>query len=77
MAVLVVDVKEDGPTAAGWAKKVEFGFPLLLDESGKVAASYAPAGVVPEKYSRAETSDLTTKVEPGSNTIDFPLPANR
>ncbi len=48
MRVLVIDVKEPASVAAKWAAKVRFGFPVLVDESGSVSASYAPPGVVPD-----------------------------
>jgi hypothetical protein len=27
--------------------------------------------IVPEKYSRQDTTDLTATVQPGTNTVDF------
>ena len=46
--VLVIDVKESKGKAKKWAKKMKFTFPVLHDAEGKVAASYAPKGVLPE-----------------------------
>lgn len=46
--VLLVDVKEPGELVSQSAKRVNFSFPVLLDNDGKVAASYAPAGVLPD-----------------------------
>ena len=47
--VLIIDVKE--PAALVQSKlqdRFNFTFPLLLDEDGAVAASYAPEGVLPD-----------------------------
>jgi len=46
--VLVVDVKEPREKAGDWARKLKFTFPVLLDPEGKAAATYAPAGVLPD-----------------------------
>ncbi len=40
-------------------------------ESG--AAPPAPKSLVPEKYNKPESSDLTKTVKEGSNTIDLEL----
>jgi hypothetical protein len=58
--------------------------PKSIDEEVKLAQKKAPGGkilvagkvtwVVPEKYSRLETSDLTAQVASGPNTIDFEIP---
>ena len=34
--------------AKAWAKNAKFMFPVLLDGDGKVAESYAPAGILPD-----------------------------
>ena len=39
---------EPEATARAWAERWEFTFPVLLDADGKVAESYAPAGVLPD-----------------------------
>jgi peroxiredoxin len=39
---LVIDVMEPEATAAAWARKWAFPFPVLLDADGNVAESYAP-----------------------------------
>jgi Peroxiredoxin len=39
---------EDAETATKWAKRLEWSIPVLLDEDGSVAASYAPEGVLPD-----------------------------
>ncbi len=39
---------EDAETAAKWASRLEWSIPVLLDEDGSVAASYAPEGVLPD-----------------------------
>jgi hypothetical protein len=46
----------------------------LSRKGGKVLVPGKVTWVVPEKYSRAETSDLTAKVEPGPNTLNFDVP---
>jgi peroxiredoxin len=46
--VLVIDVKEPKATVSAWAEKVAFTFPVLLDEDGSVAATYAPEGILPD-----------------------------
>lgn len=46
--VLLVDVKEPAELVGQSVKRVNFSFPVLLDNDGKVAASYAPAGVLPD-----------------------------
>lgn len=48
VSVLIIDVKENKELVAGTFKKFNFSFPVLLDEDGKVAASYAPPGVLPD-----------------------------
>jgi hypothetical protein len=44
------------------------------DPKAKVLVPGKVEWIVPEKYSRPDTSDLTATVQPGSNTIDFVLP---
>jgi hypothetical protein len=44
---------------------------------GKVLVAGKVEWLVPEKYSRVETSGLTRKVEPGENKIDLDLTAGR
>ncbi len=71
-------------TTVGEGSLVE---PKSIEEELQAARKKAPGGkilvpgrvdwIVPEKYSRVDTSTLTAKVEAGSNTIDFPLPASR
>lgn len=39
---------EDAETAAKWAKRLKWSIPVLLDEDGSVAASYAPEGILPD-----------------------------
>jgi peroxiredoxin len=46
--VLVIDVMEAPAAAKAWAKSAKFTFPVLLDADGKIAESYAPAGVLPD-----------------------------
>jgi peroxiredoxin len=41
-------VKESAETTRGWASRKGFTFPVLLDLDGKIAESYAPAGVLPD-----------------------------
>ena len=48
MQVLVVNVKEPLEKAAEWTRKSKFTFPVLLDPDGKVTATYAPPGVLPD-----------------------------
>ena len=44
------------------------------DPKAKVLVPGKVEWIVPEKYSRPETTDLTATVQPGANTIDFALP---
>ena len=46
----------------------------LSRKGGKVLIPGKVTWVVPEIYSRAESSALTAKVEPGSNTLNFDIP---
>jgi peroxiredoxin len=46
--VLIIDVKESKELVSQSFKRFNFSFPVLLDEDGKVATSYAPAGVLPD-----------------------------
>jgi len=46
--VLIIDVKENKELVENTFKKFNFSFPVLLDEDGKIAASYAPEGVLPD-----------------------------
>ncbi len=39
---------ETPEAAASWAQRSKFNFPVLLDRDGKVAETYAPAGVQPD-----------------------------
>jgi peroxiredoxin len=45
---IVIDVMEPEATAAAWAKRWSFPFPVLLDADGKVAESYAPPDALPD-----------------------------
>lgn len=45
---LVIDVLEDKEKTTAWAEKLEWSLPVLLDLDGKVSASYAPEGVLPD-----------------------------
>jgi hypothetical protein len=47
---------------------------LALRHKGKVLVAGKVEWVVPEKYSRLETTELKAKVDPGSNTLDFDIP---
>jgi hypothetical protein len=47
---------------------------LALRQQGKVLVAGKVDWVVPEQYSRVETTDLKAKVDPGSNTLDFDIP---
>lgn len=46
--VLIIDVKEGMDLVSKSFQKFNFSFPVLLDHDGKVSASYAPAGVLPD-----------------------------
>jgi peroxiredoxin len=46
--VMIIDVKEGKDLVTQSFKRFNFSFPVLLDNDGKVAASYAPAGVLPD-----------------------------
>lgn len=46
--VLIIDVKEDADLVKKSFDKFNFTFPVLLDRDGKVSASYAPEGVLPD-----------------------------
>ena len=45
---VVINVLENPDLAASWAKKLGWTIPVLLDVDGRVSASYAPDGVLPE-----------------------------
>jgi peroxiredoxin len=45
---LIIDVMETPEVTRAWAAKWKFTFPVLLDQDGKVAEAYAPAGVLPD-----------------------------
>jgi peroxiredoxin len=46
--VLIIDVKENKELISQTFKRFNFSFPVLLDEDGRVATNYAPAGVLPD-----------------------------
>jgi len=48
VTALVINVKEDESKAAAWKKQLKWSIPVLLDEDGKVSASFAPEGVLPD-----------------------------
>jgi hypothetical protein len=48
VTALVINVKEDRNKAAAWKKHLQWSIPVLLDLDGKVSASYAPEGVLPD-----------------------------
>lgn len=48
VTALVINVKEDRSKVAAWKKQLKWSIPVLLDEEGKVSASYAPEGVLPD-----------------------------
>ncbi len=45
---MVINVLEDPEKAAAWKKHLKWSIPVLLDTDGKVSASYAPEGVLPD-----------------------------
>jgi len=44
----VINVKEPHDTAAKWKRELGWTIPVLLDSDGSIAASYAPAGMLPD-----------------------------
>lgn len=44
--VLTIDVQESPDTIRAWLRRQPMSFPVLLDPTGEVAASYAPTGVL-------------------------------
>lgn len=46
--VFIIDVKESKDLVSQTFRRFNFSFPVLLDEDGKVATAYAPAGVLPD-----------------------------
>lgn len=46
--VLIIDVKEGKELVSKSFQKFNFSFPVLLDNDGRVSASYAPEGVLPD-----------------------------
>jgi peroxiredoxin len=46
--VIVIDVKESREDTETYVKRSKFTFPVLLDSDGAVAASYAPASILPD-----------------------------
>jgi peroxiredoxin len=54
IAVCVIDVKEPAALVAKNARKFGFSFPVLLDDEGQVARSFAPPASVQPDLSREE-----------------------
>jgi hypothetical protein len=52
----------------------ELQFAQRQDPKAKVLVPGKVEWIVPEKYSRPDTTDLTATVQPGTNSIDFLLP---
>lgn len=48
VAVMIVDVKEDRELVNRLFSRFHFTFPVLLDETGAISASYAPNDVLPD-----------------------------
>lgn len=48
VAVLIIDVKENKELVKKTFGKFNFSFPVLLDEEGKTAATFAPPDVLPD-----------------------------
>lgn len=46
--MLVIDVKEGPEDTRKYVERSRFTFPVLLDADGSVAATYAPASVLPD-----------------------------
>jgi peroxiredoxin len=46
--VLIIDVKEDKNLIEKWLQRFKLSFPVLLDENGTIATSYAPEGLQPD-----------------------------
>ena len=44
----MIDVQESEEDTRKYAERWKFSFPVLLDSDGQIAASYAPAGVLPD-----------------------------
>lgn len=61
---VVVESREELPPDAGVAKQMT---------KGGLAPARLPQSLIPERYAKPETSDLTARVEAGSNTINFEL----
>lgn len=61
----------DGAIVGDYKVAVTARDDVILDYIPKKAPP--PKRLTPEKYENPETSGLTAKVEPGSNTRDFPL----
>lgn len=43
--VVAIDVQEQQSTVASFAEEMDYSFPILLDESGRVAANYGVRGI--------------------------------
>jgi hypothetical protein len=61
--------------AATWAEPTSLEAEIKLSKGQKVLVPGKVEWLVPERYSRLETTDLTASVRAGDNTIDFDLPA--
>lgn len=48
VSVLIIDVKEKKELVQNTFSRFNFSFPVLLDPDGKVSASYAPGGILPD-----------------------------
>ena len=46
--VLVIDVMETEEATRVYVERSKFTFPVLLDSDGRVSASFAPEGVLPD-----------------------------
>jgi len=61
---------ESREVAAKWAEKRKFTFPVLLDATGEVAASYSPPDLLPD-LSRSEVAIGSNLIIDNKGKIQF------
>ena len=69
--VLLVDVKEGEPEYREYAGRLPLSFPVLRDETGQVAASYAPEHAAPARPGRHTVVIAGNVIVDASGTIRF------
>lgn len=71
--VFIIDVKEDADLVRKSFNRFNFTFPVLLDRDGKVSASYAPEGVLPDLARDEVPLASNLIIDPQGNIIFYSL----